>query len=351
MIQANQKIFDRLINWAQRSGRAIGHLHNARWIETNEDEKQWLKNVDVGDVRTFSPRVRVARCSFSGRNYFVVFGFAEKTEPDSVFEPAEWNSGFFTAVISELNVPIRDGVDPLAIVDEVLPQYDGVADYTYLGHSFSSIANFFEPVAVYEIRPDSPIRPDDLARLSCFWMLQNRERVVLPFSANTLSEIEELTVTGASTVPFDVLLNAIHSAQWQHAFLELYRCVERLFAFQIIEDLHQELSLSIPLLKFAEKIETAIGWKPHEEDAMARLFSLLPSDASVLMESVRRSVGSNPAEKIHRWVYDLRNSVVHFRPATKRFSLTDAQWDDMVRATVLLIVRIYGAYDHHLQAA
>ena len=145
------------------------------------------------------------------------------------------------------------------------------------------------------------------------------------------------------------LLNCVQSAQWPHAFLESYRCVERLFSFQFIEDLHRDLALNISLLKFAEKIESAIKWRPREEDAIERLFGLLPADALILMEGVRDKVSANSGEKVPSWVYSLRNSVVHFRPASKQLSLTDQQWDEMLRATLLLIGKIYATYDAHLK--
>lgn len=349
MIESNKKVFHRLIQTAQRSERVLENADKPRWIQTNADEKNWLQDLELGDVRTLSPRVRTAQLSYAGRNFLAVVGFTESTEPDYVLEPFEMNAGLLTALLAELDVPIREGTDPLEIVNEILPQHQGAPGYA--GHFFTSVAAFFEPVLVYEVRANSPIKAEDLARLSCFWILQNGERLVLPFSPRTWGEIEDLTATGAETVPFDVVLNCILSAQWPHAFLEVYRCVERLFCVQIIEDLHRELALSIPLVRLAEKIETAIGWRPREEDAIERLFTLLPSDALTLMEGVRDSVSPNPAEKIHRWIYDLRNSVVHFRPATPRFSLSDAQWDEVLRATVLLIAKIYGIYDTHLQSA
>src|SRR5437899_10052539 len=142
MIRSNQKVFLRLVDWAQKSERAIDHLNDVRWIETNDEDKQWLQDLDVGDVRTFSPRARTARLSFDGRNFFAAVGFAEKTQPDSILESIELNAGLFTALIAELDVPIREDVDPLAVINEILPQYERVEGYS--GHAFTSVAQFFE---------------------------------------------------------------------------------------------------------------------------------------------------------------------------------------------------------------
>jgi hypothetical protein len=346
-INSNQRIFSRLKDRAADSSRQVDHLSEARWIGTNDDEKNWLTDSKVEEISNFSRRVKTARFSFLGKNYFAAVGFEQQIEDNEIFVPINLNAGIGTALIDELDVPVVESTDPLKIINEVLALHKGCGGYA--GHDFRSIANFFEPVLIYEISPDSPIKADDLTRLSFSWILGNGERIILPLSNKTREQIENLAATGAASVPFDVLLNCIQSAQWPHAFLEAYRCVERLFSFQVIEDLHKELAIPISLLSFAEKIENAIGWRPREEQAIERIFTLLPADAQALMETVKDQF--NPTEKIHGWVYDLRNSVVHFRPATRQLNLSDRQWDEMIRATFLLIGKLYGAYDHHLKAA
>src|SRR5579859_3358039 len=118
MIESNKKIFLRLIECAQKSLRVIEHLDKARWIQTSNEEKAWLQDMELGDVRTISPRVKTARFSYVGRNFFVTVGFTEPTEPAAVFEPFDLNAGVFAALIAELDVPVREGVDPLAVVNE-----------------------------------------------------------------------------------------------------------------------------------------------------------------------------------------------------------------------------------------
>jgi hypothetical protein len=105
------------------------------------------------------------------------------------------------------------------------------------------------------------------------------------------------------------------------------------------------------LLEFAAKIENVTGWRPKEEDAIDRLCVLLPPAAEALFENVKTGLGGGVDQKIARWLYELRNSVVHFRPAIKQLHLNDAQWDEIFRATLLLIDKIYANYDRQLKVA
>jgi hypothetical protein len=349
MIEANQYVFSQLIKWAGLSGRALEHLNKPRWIRTNPEEKQWLQHLEVKKTEQLTAKLKMSLVTFEERSFFVVIGYSGAVQMDYVLKPIEMNAGLFTALAKELKIPIGQLTNPLEIIESTLAQFDGVENYS--GHDFESVQMLFDPVLVYEIERDSPIPPEQMARLTCFWLLQSKERIILPFSTDTLEVMENLLASGMRSLPSEIFLRSLQCAHWQHAFLEVYRCIERLFSFQIVDELHKQLSISISLLDFAAKIEDITGWRPREQDAIAKLFDGVPERAKVLLEGVRGEVGGNIEEKIPGWVYDLRNSVVHFRPATRQFSLTDEQWDRIVRGTILLIEKLYWKYDDLLQAA
>jgi hypothetical protein len=349
MINANGHVFSQLLERARLALRPLEDVDKARWIKTDDVDRRWLQELVVKHIERLSPRLRTAVIQFEGRSFFVAAGFENAIEPGFILNPIELNAGMLTALIPELNVPVRQFTSPLEIIETILPQFKGLEGYS--GHDLSAVAELFEPISIYEIDANSPISAENLTQLSCYWIVKNRERMVLPFSQETLLTVEEIAMLGVDTLPFGSLLNSLQSAHWQHAFLEAYRCVERLFAFQIIEKLHAELAVRISLLEFAAKIENVTGWRPKEEDAIDRLCVLLPTAAESLFENVRIGMGGSVDQKIARWLYELRNSVVHFRPATKQVHLNDVQWDEIFRATLLLIDKIYSNYDRQLKAA
>ena len=348
-IQANQYLFTQLSEHAKQSDRTLMDLHRARWIATNEIEKKWLEELNVTKCERLSSKLKAATIQFDDNNYFAVVGAESETQTDYVLKPLEINAGIFTALVEVLEIPVRRSTSPLEIIETVLPQFQGCPDYS--GHDLATIIGLFDPIEIFEIDPNSPIMPDDLMRLCCFWSVSNKERIILPFSKATFEVVDRLLANGASSLPFANLVSSLHSAHWQHAFLEAYRCIERLFAFQIFEQLHRELAVSLPLLKFAERLETVTGWRPKEEDAIKELFGFLPSTAQLLIEGVKNQVTGNSTEQTHRWIYKLRNSIVHFRAGTATVELSNEQWDEILRGTFCLIETLYHKYDSELLAA
>jgi len=258
------------------------------------------------------------------------------------------NAGLFTALVVELKIPVKN-LNPYEIVEHVIPRYKGIGDYR--GHALDEVIEFFENVAVFRIPHDSALPPHDIYRILGFWTLRNRERIILNISDDTLASLEALVLEGATSVPFLNVVESLHAAHWQHAFLEAYRPVERLFAFDYIENLHKELAITVPLLEFVAKIEEVIGWRPKEDDAIERLCALMPDTASKIFERVKLNGGGVADEKMAKWIYKLRNSVVHFRPSTERINLESEHWDEILRATFMLVAAIYAKYDGVLRAA
>ena len=349
MIETNKRVFSRLTEVAKTSGRALANTDAVRFVKTTPEEREWLKDLVVKDVEPLSPKLKAATVEYQGRTFLVVVGTARVAKMDYAMKPVDVNAGMFTAFVEEFDVPFRETTGPLEIIENALGQFVGSGDYA--GHDLSLIAELFEPILAYEVALDSPIPAGDLTRLSCLWALKVRETIILPFTNETLGAFETLLSQGIQNLPSENLLRGLQCAHWQHAFLEIYRCIERLFSFQHIEELHKELAVAISLLEFAAKIEKATGWRPREEDAMVRLFDPMPPAAQALLETVRTELLGNTLQGLAGWLYSLRNSVVHFRPASERMHLTNSQWDRVMRATVLVIGRLYAKYDSALAAA
>lgn len=349
MKAANESLFAALLDRAGTGTQPLEEVDKHRWVRTTREEKQWLTTLSVKEMCRLTPRLTTARFEFEARHFFAIVGANRPIQFGAVFQDIELNAGIFTALVNELRIPVRDSITPLEIIEHVLPLHHQALRYA--GHELTEIVGFFEPVCVYEIPPVSSIAFDQLTRLSLYWAVTSKERIIVPFSADTLRVVEDLCTSGPPSLPSENLLNSLHSAHWPHAFLEVYRCIERIFSCHLLQPFYGQLGISVPLLDFVAELENVTGWRPREEDAINKVFALVPHTAELLFESVKGAVTGSTAEKTGGWVYDLRNSIVHFRPATKRFDLSDEQWDKVVRATLLLIGSLYATYDVHLVAA
>jgi len=348
MIAANEKIFSKLAELVKKSSLPAGSVARKRYIKTNEREREWLKNLSVGKQQPILPRLKTAQLSFENKEYFVVAGGTNSNiEDDNEFiRSIDLNAGLATALLSELSIPVRQGISEFQVINDILPEYMGAEGYE--GHDYLNVCNFFEPLLVYEIQDDSPLRGDDLTRISGYYLCKNRDSLTLPYSEETIQLFLDHFVEAPFSVPYENLLQSIIAVQWRHSFLEAYRCIEFLFSNITLKRLHQDLALQIPLLDFSTKMEALIGWRPQEKDAINELFCDIPANAISLLKEVRNHMGESNEANLGPWFYRVRNAIVHYRHTTNRVELEDSYWDKLLRGTLLLINHTYKKYDLEL---
>lgn len=161
-------------------------------------------------------------------------------------------------------------------------------------------------------------------------------------------------IEGAKNIPFDNLVFSLVSVYWRYSFLDVYRCIERLFSISFLEEIYQDLGIenSLSLLNFSAKIEKYIGWRPEEIKAINKLIDDSPQDAIDILQELKSFIDSRQADtlpsKPGEVIYKIRNSIVHLRPATESISMDDKHWNKLIRASLLIIEYWYHKYDDQL---
>ena len=62
------------------------------------------------------------------------------------------------------------------------------------------------------------------------------------------------------------------------------------------------------------------------------------------MKEIKNDLDGNSKGNLGEFIYKIRNSIVHFRPATEPISINDKNWDKLIRACLLVIEYWYGQY-------
>lgn len=350
MIEANKYIFRVLDNFIQSSEANLSiAIENKRCIETNDIEKKWLKNLQIIEIQPILSNFKIASFNFESKKYFVTVGWYNRDFSDEIIELIETNAGIFTAIISELKVPIIHQTNPYEIVEEIFYP----SDETIIKYNYSLIAKFFEPISIYQIIEESPspfINEGDinLIRLSGFYILKNRQLICLKFFPLTLSKFEKIFVEGAKNLPYENLLFSLVSISWRHSFLDIYRCIERLFCISFLEEFHKNLKIELSLLKLSSDLENYLNWKPKENEALSKIINNSPQDAINLLKEIKLFIDGKE-ENCSDIIYKLRNSIVHFRPATEEIKLDEANWDKLIYSCLLVIDHWYSKYDEQLK--
>lgn len=350
MIAANQYIFKVLADFVHNSNAdVLIDDEQQRCINTDGREKEWLKSLKVTSKQQILPNFRTACFEFECQKYFVTIGWHTGLKTDQeVIQPIELNAGIVTALLFELEVSIDRKANPYAIADEIFYQLD----QKVIKYNFSTIAKFFEPILVYQIQDYSSFISDNsvnITRLSGFYIIKNRQLVSLKFSTQTLHNFEKLFVEGSENIPYESLLFSLVSVYWKYSFLDVYRCIERLFCVSALEVFHRNLKLSDSLLKFSSDVENYIGWKPKENEALSQLIDSSPDEAIQLFREIKAFIDGTEEGKYGDLIYKIRNSIVHFRPATEELKLDDANWDKLIDSSLLVIEYWYHKYDAQLK--
>jgi hypothetical protein len=350
MIEANKYIFEVLAEFVQSSEVAVPVSDNKRCIETNTQDKEWLQEIKIINKQLILPKFQTASFEFKSQKYFVAIGWQSKQtiDSDEVIEFVELNAGIVTALLFELKIPLRHTVSAYDIDDQILYK----SEEKMIQYNFSLIINFFEPFSVYRIQEDSTfIEKDDidLIRTSGFYVLKNSQLIALRFSRETLEKFEKVFFEGSINIPYENLLFSLVSVSWKYSFLDIYRCIERLFSISYLEDFHKKLNIADPLLKFSADVENYLSWKPKEDEAINKLVQGSPEKALQLLREIKRFLDGTEEGKCGDFIYKIRNSIVHFRPANQSINLDDEKWDMLIRASLYIVEYWYNQYDEQLR--
>ncbi|MEG4944394.1 hypothetical protein [Microcoleus sp. F4-D5] len=351
MIDANKYIFEVLAEFVQTSEVAVPVSNNKRCIKTNTKDKKWLQELKIINKQLILPNFQTASFEFNSQKYFVAVGWQNKQtiDSDEVIEFVELNAGIVTALLFELKIPLSHEAKPYDIADRIL--YNDPINSIIKYENFYLISNFFEPFSVYRIPENSPFiekNDIDLIRISGFYALKNSQLIALKFSSQTFDKFENIFFEGSKNIPYANLLFSLVSVSWKYSFLDIYRCIERLFPLLYLEILYNKLNIADSLLKFSAEVEDCLIWKPKETDAVNKLIDDSPEEARKLLREIKKLLYGTEEGDCGDFVYKIRNSIVHFRPATESINIEEDNWDMLIRASLYIVEYWYKQYDEQL---
>jgi hypothetical protein len=354
MIKANEIIFKVLADFVESKIDVPISKKNKRCIKTNSEEQKWLKELNITKKQLILPNFQTASFEFDSNKYFVAFGLQNQEISEEVLQSMELNAGIVTALLPLLKISLNQKASPYEIADIFYESEEEIIKY-----EFSEIANFYEPFYVYHIQEDSPFfekDAQDLIRWSGFYALKNSQLIALNFYQETRDQFEKMFFEGSKNIPYENLLLSLVSVSWKYSFLDIYRCIERLFSISFLEDFHQKFRIQDSLRNFSSELESYIGWKPKENEAINKLIDDSPEgasellrEASKLLREIKKFLDGTEEGQCGDLIYKIRNSIVHFRLATQSIELDDKHWDMLIRASLYIVEHWYNHYDEHLR--
>lgn len=369
MIEANQYIFARLKEFIdqQDDDREFQYYgaEYPRCIETNKEDKKWLKNLEIIVKKEISSRIRFAFFKYENSFYFVSVGIFSNDVNSDILEEYDRDNlgipGIITALIYELKIGVNKDSNFLLIYNDIFYPIEPKKIEKY---NCDIVSKFFEPIKIYRMADDCALIDhknfdDDntLFRVSLFFLsILASDNVsgsnsikVLDFETDTLKSFRRICLEGHISISYENLFYSFVSFSWRHSFLDIYRCIERLFSVPFWLKFYQDIYNNSDTEKksfqdFMASLKENTGWKPIEENALGKLFEELSGSTYEPLKSVRE----NKSEKDFKFIYNLRNSIVHFGPDHKGINLNDQDWNTIIKVCLDIVRELYGKYKDYL---
>lgn len=245
------------------------------------------------------------------------------------------SEGIFLSLISELNLPLLRNVSETEVKD-----YYEYYDDEYTGHDFDGLLKLFSPFCVYKI---NLLANDDfniiLNKLAIDYFCYNSEATLLPFSDECKEYYLLLTHSIGNIIPIENILRSVNASTWVYCYLDLYRCIENLYNIGKIYKHFDSFKNDINFTDFYNKLAVTLNRRADEGEALRVLISLIDSNKTQYIQSLL-----DGSEKEDKFIYKLRNNIVHHRSDTKIVKFNDEEWDRIIIFLILTIDFLYSKF-------
>lgn len=340
MIAANSGLFKRLANFAGQRGYPVPDPTAARWVHANPAADEILKAAEMRGSMSFGRFRHLAWLEIDESHFVATIGFESELE-DSGFEPLEDIQGYDVCLLTELQVPPSvSGVE----VYNVVAASSREADPAYTGHENTQVMSLFptvrvlasvEPISEGLIWPIFLSISSEESRVGGSWIETGL--------ADSLSALAEANV---DLLPYRELCRSTLDLDPRSLFMSLYRCVEATYAHSQATRLKQELSIDHEWHKIAEALENAMSWRPLEASSL-NIVLAFAEDADLrevcACLGVALQADTDLAPAAGKAIYQLRNRIVHYRPALAPVESEEIDWNRLCVALVSVARDVFNS--------
>jgi hypothetical protein len=342
-IEMSTRIFDQIIEAAQRADPNFRVARNSRWIKKKDDADLGLMtNAKIVQLSlggdTFAASLR-----HSSNLFFGISMFPEPTEDCTNFNRIDPTPGLFASFVCATNLrSVATSAQARNILED---QYQGFGSYG--GHELDLVASLFPRIQFYEVslHENNPYL-QKLESMAGAFVARSYPGTPLALSTETLRRIAMLFESGVEDIPYDLVLQGFLSSRFENFFLELYRCIEQLYAFPLLTKLKTTLNHSSPIATLAQHLEEVISWRPAENQALAGLLAEVEDATRKIIISAfcpkGATIPESTAVNCAKRIYALRNSLVHFRPGLKPSEFDVESWNKIISVMIDIIEEVYA---------
>lgn len=94
---------------------------------------------------------------------------------------------------------------------------------------FQKIVECFPEISIFTINDAVNDYKNEINKLCIDFFCTHDEFVFLKFNANCIKYYKNILNCGYNEIPLDNILRSLTTTHWRYCFLDLYRCIERLY--------------------------------------------------------------------------------------------------------------------------
>jgi hypothetical protein len=296
--------------------RVMEKLKNV--INTNENYTiygdktsiDWLKFLTIDNKIRLFPDFYSACLTYQNAHYLVLVNHEFKVLIPSFLAEETINSGAWTVIIDELDLPLKKDID-ISKLKELLesewdtnPQGFKVVNFEEEINDFR-LKDCFTSISLYKIISRFTLK-EQLNQITGIALTENSSYCLLPYSSEVLQEFKNTFENGDKNIPFENILASYVASDFKFAYLDLYRCIEGLQPLYFLKDFYDKLALKGKSVQdfYSDFYETT-KLEPKLEDSLKKL-----------LESININYQYTDKQKYscNSYLYKLRNQIVHLRP-------------------------------------
>lgn len=340
MVEANVAIFLALDQYCLQKKNPITNAGKKRWIASTPTTRAILKEASFESDISFSRGLKVARFDHNLDSYFFVIGLdLPVSNVGNFLDEIDVDGSLLTLALSELQ-PAPSASD--FQVRDIVEYDDKDRNPNYTGHQASGVASLFPRIQCYK---SNDLSIDETRRAFFLLCLADSNHGPAWMDVDLKETFASLSELSPTSIPYQTLCRSVFDTDPSSVFLALYRCLEALYAYSHVTQLNGKLGLSKPWDQVAELLERQLGWRPREESSLEILLRSAPlkHDLEEALDAmnIKRQANSDVFSVATKSIYQLRNSLVHYRPLHQQLNPQCIDWNRLCKAMCCLVHDAY----------
>lgn len=332
----NTKVFSYLDEYCAANGEVLDNAGQARWVisEEGQDQDRLIK-AELKSFLSLGASLKVARFDIEEESLFCTIGL-ELPEDVAGLYYEDVQGGMMTLLLSELNpTPKASAVEVRNLIEV------GRATEGYCGHDVYELSQLYPSIRVFS---GSDISEHETQRVFFLICLADTVRAGTWMDNRLRGNLELIANLSPIAIPYRILCRSLFDTDPSAVFLGLYRCLEALYAYSHTSLLIKKLDMELDWNHVAQALEETLAWRPREEPSLAILLQKAVSDdlRSILDAlSVVLPENADLVSATTKQMYQLRNSLVHYRAFHQSFDPDGVDWNRLCEATALTVLHVY----------